>query len=85
MILLTVHFYWQFQRQGTGAVLMSSHKPATAFRPPSTAGVNRPMTAVHGAGYTSHGKIFDPLNQAATAPTPPLELQKDDSYVLSQN
>jgi hypothetical protein len=41
--------------------------------------VNRPMTAVRGAGYTSHGKPFDPLNQAASAPTPPLELQKDDS------
>lgn len=59
--------------------LMSSHKPTTAFRPPSTADVNRPMTAVRGAGYTSHGKVFDPLNQAASAATPPLELQKEET------
>lgn len=39
------------------------------------------MTAVRGAGYTSHGKSFDPLNQAASVPTPPLEIQVDDSYV----
>lgn len=37
------------------------------------------MTAVRGAGYTSHGKVFDPLNEGFTAPTPPLELQKNDS------
>lgn len=61
--------------------LMSSHKPTTAFRPPSTSDVNRPMTAVRGAGYTSHGKVFDPLNQAALAATPPLELQKEETCV----
>lgn len=61
-------------------MLMSSHKPGTGFRPSSTIDVvNRPMTAVRGAGYTSHGKTFDPLNEGAAVPTPPLELQKDES------
>lgn len=56
-------------------------KPGTAGVRPGTGLdlVNRPMTAVRGAGYTSHGKPFDPLNQASAMPTPPLELQKDDS------
>lgn len=55
-------------------------KPNTSFRPGTGIDlVNRPMTAVRGAGYTSHGKPFDPLNQAATVATPPLELQKDES------
>lgn len=72
----------QFQRQGTAKKLMSSHRHTTAFRPVGTAdAVTRPMTAVRGAGYTSHGKAFDPLNQAASEPTPPLELQKDESCV----
>lgn len=64
-----------FKKPGTG-------KPGTAgFRPPTGMdNINRPMTAVRGAGYTSGGvKPFDPLNQASTIQTPPLELQKDDS------
>ncbi|XP_028129725.2 intraflagellar transport protein 88 homolog [Diabrotica virgifera virgifera] len=74
-------------RSGTGFKSNVFGKPGTGFKP-GTAGyrpgtgidtVNRPMTAVRGAGYTSHGKPFDPLNQAASVPTPPLELQKDDS------
>lgn len=75
-------------RSGTGFKPTTNFsKPSTGFKP-ATAGyrpgtgndiVNRPMTAVRGAGYTSHGKPFDPLNQAASVPTPPLELQKDDS------
>lgn len=61
---------------------MTSQKPGTPFRPGSTMStVSRPMTAVRGAGYTSHGKFFDPLNETASVPTPPLELQKDESYV----
>ncbi|KAJ3660276.1 hypothetical protein Zmor_004731 [Zophobas morio] len=73
-------------RSGTGFKPTTNFKPGTSYKPgtgfrPGTATdvVNRPMTAVRGAGYTSHGKPFDPLNQAASAPTPPLELQKDDS------
>ncbi|CAG9821542.1 unnamed protein product [Phaedon cochleariae] len=63
-----------FNKPGTG------FKPGTSFRPGTGVDiVSRPMTAVRGAGYTSHGKPFDPLNQAASLPAPPLELQKDDS------
>ncbi|KAJ3629284.1 hypothetical protein MTP99_013684 [Tenebrio molitor] len=70
----TTNFKQNLDKPGT------SYKPATGFRPGTGIDmVNRPMTAVRGAGYTSHGKPFDPLNQAASAPTPPLELQKDDS------
>lgn len=66
-----------FSKPGT------SFKPGTGFRPATGMDtVSRPMTAVRGAGYTSHGKPFDPLNQAASVPTPPLELQKDDSLVF---
>lgn len=79
-LLNYVQIYLQFQRQGTAMMLMSSYKPGTAFRPGSTLdAVTRPMTAVRGAGYTSHGKVFDPLNQGASAPTPPFELQKDET------
>lgn len=67
-----------FQRQGTAAILpMSALRPGTSFRPMT--GYERPMTAVRGAGYTSHGKMFDPLNQGAVVQAPPLELQKDES------
>lgn len=51
----------------------------------SVDGVNRPMTAVRGAGYTSNrvgsgsSQMFDPLNQAASGPAPPLESKKEDS------
>ncbi|XP_060535116.1 intraflagellar transport protein 88 homolog isoform X2 [Cylas formicarius] len=65
-----------FKRPGTG------FKPGTGFRPGTGADAfSRPMTAVRGAGYTSQGgsKPFDPLNEGGKAPTPPLELQKDDS------
>ncbi|XP_066250634.1 intraflagellar transport protein 88 homolog [Euwallacea similis] len=63
-----------FKKPGSG-------KPLTGFRPQTNAdAVNRPMTAVRGAGYTSGGgKPFDPLNQGAAMQTPPLELQKDDT------
>ncbi|KAL3284015.1 hypothetical protein HHI36_018185 [Cryptolaemus montrouzieri] len=58
----------------------SSRAGTSGFRPgTSVVMVSRPMTAVRGAGYTSHGKPFDPLNQAASVPVPPLELQKNDS------
>ncbi|CAG9770980.1 unnamed protein product [Ceutorhynchus assimilis] len=62
-----------FKKPGSG-------KPLTGFRPQTGSDtVNRPMTAVRGAGYTSGtNKPFDPLNQA-NLQTPPLELQKDDS------
>ncbi|KAJ8973762.1 hypothetical protein NQ317_017564 [Molorchus minor] len=74
-------------RAGTGFKPTTSFKkPGTGFMPgtgfwPGTGVdfINRPMTAVRGAGYTSHGKPFDPLNQAASAPTPPLEIQKEDT------
>lgn len=57
----------------------SAFRPGTQFRPPTgSEGVNRPMTAVRGAGYTSQKQMFDPLNQAATV-TPALETLKDDS------
>lgn len=63
---------------------MSGYRQGTGFRPTTgSESINRPMTAVRGAGYTSHGKVFDPLNQAASAPTPPLELQKDESLILA--
>ncbi|KAL1518115.1 hypothetical protein ABEB36_001787 [Hypothenemus hampei] len=66
-----------YSRSGTG------FKPTTNFKKPQSGKpidhVNRPMTAVRGAGYTSSGKKpFDPLNHG-TMETPPLELQKDDS------
>ncbi|KAK9881542.1 hypothetical protein WA026_016420 [Henosepilachna vigintioctopunctata] len=58
----------------------SARAGTSSFRPgTSIVTVNRPMTAVRGAGYTSHGKPFDPLNQAASVPVPPLDLQKDES------
>lgn len=61
-------------------MLMSSHKPRTGFRLENTVDyVNRPMTAVRGAGYTSHGKVFDPLNEGSTVASPPLELQKNET------
>lgn len=58
--------------------------PMTGFRPGTSADfVNRPMTAVRGAGYTSQKQMFDPLNQAGIAPVT-LELQKDDRYVETE-
>ncbi|XP_045462639.1 intraflagellar transport protein 88 homolog isoform X2 [Harmonia axyridis] len=61
--------------------LRSSTRTGTSNLRSGTATVliNRPMTAVRGAGYTSHGRTFDPALQAATMPVPPLELQKDDT------
>lgn len=59
---------------------MTAMRPGTTFRPMTGYdGVNRPMTAVRGAGYTSHGKVFDPLNQGVMMQAPALELQKDES------
>ena len=64
-----------FKKPGTGKPGTSGFRPQTGVD-----AVSRPMTAVRGAGYTSGGsKPFDPLNQAANAQTPILELQKDDS------
>lgn len=61
---------------------LTGYRQNTGFRPASgIENLNRPMTAVRGAGYTSHGRVFDPLNQASSAPTPPLELQKDESLI----
>lgn len=46
------------------------------------------MTAVRGAGYTSNrvgsgsSQMFDPLNQAANGPAPPLEGKKEDTCVF---
>ncbi|KRT83026.1 Tetratricopeptide repeat-containing protein, partial [Oryctes borbonicus] len=68
-----------YQRQGTALFTASSTQPGTGFRP--TTGmdiINRPMTAVRGAGYTSQKPLFDPLNQGAIIASP-TELQKDDS------
>lgn len=57
----------------------SGMRPGTGFRPGTGIDVvNRPMTAVRGAGYTSQKPVFDPLNQGAII-TSPTELQKDDS------
>ncbi|XP_017786261.1 PREDICTED: intraflagellar transport protein 88 homolog [Nicrophorus vespilloides] len=68
-----------FQRQST-ALVGTAFRPGTQFRPPTgSEGVNRPMTAVRGAGYTSQKQMFDPFNQAAMTPAPALEIQKDDS------
>lgn len=54
-------------------------RPGTGFRPGTSMDlINRPMTAVRGAGYTSQKPIFDPLNQGAII-TSPTELQKNDS------
>ncbi|KAF7281157.1 intraflagellar transport protein 88-like protein nompB [Rhynchophorus ferrugineus] len=64
-----------FKKPGTGKLGTAGFRPPTGMD-----NINRPMTAVRGAGYTSGGvKPFDPLNQASTIQTPPLELQKDDS------
>lgn len=55
---------------GTGRVLTG--RPGTGVRP---------MTAVHGAGYTSQRPgVFDPLNMSSTSrgPAPPLEAGKED-------
>ncbi|XP_046992118.1 intraflagellar transport protein 88 homolog isoform X2 [Schistocerca americana] len=53
------------------------------FRPVTSTqdGVNRPMTAVRGAGYTSQRQtqLFDPLNQAASSPSAQLEMKKEDT------
>ncbi|KAK7867313.1 hypothetical protein R5R35_002130 [Gryllus longicercus] len=53
----------------------------TAFRPVTGTqdGLNRPMTAVRGAGYTSQRPttVFDPLNQASKLPTQ-LESKKEE-------
>jgi len=71
-----------YSRAGTGFKPTTNFKkPLTGFRPQTGVdAVSRPMTAVRGAGYTSGShKPFDPLNQGA--PTPPLELLKDDSLV----
>ncbi|KAJ1521467.1 hypothetical protein ONE63_003135 [Megalurothrips usitatus] len=65
----------------------SGFRGGTALRPftGSVDGVNRPMTAVRGAGYTSNrvgsgsSQMFDPLNQAASGPAPPLESKKEDT------
>lgn len=61
-------------------VPLTGYRPITGFRPVTGSdGVNRPMTAVRGAGYSSQNKVFDPLNQGALSATPPLELPKDES------
>ncbi|KAK3914387.1 Intraflagellar transport protein 88-like protein [Frankliniella fusca] len=65
----------------------SGFRGGTSMRPytGSVDGVNRPMTAVRGAGYTSNrvgsgsSQMFDPLNQAASGPAPPLESKKEDT------
>ncbi|KAI4470504.1 intraflagellar transport protein 88 [Holotrichia oblita] len=68
-----------YQRQGTAMLTASGIRPGTGFRPGTGIDVvNRPMTAVRGAGYTSQKPVFDPLNQGAII-TSPTELQKDDS------
>lgn len=52
-------------------------RPGSGFNEP---GINRPMTAVRGAGYTSHGKkMFDPLNQAANMQNGLAEEQKEET------
>jgi len=43
-------------------------------------GLNRPMTAVRGAGYmTTKNQRFDPLNQSLKISTPSIEIKTDDS------
>ncbi|KAK5640651.1 hypothetical protein RI129_011462 [Pyrocoelia pectoralis] len=54
----------------------SPYRPITGFRPNTGSDVNRPMTAVRGAGYSSQNKVFDPLNQGYSYT---LELPKDES------
>ncbi|XP_044763859.1 intraflagellar transport protein 88 homolog [Coccinella septempunctata] len=63
----------------TGTLRSSTRTAASSLRSGTAAVPNRPMTAVRGAGYTSHGKTFDPTFQSSSMPVPPLELQKDDS------
>ena len=44
-------------------------------------GINRPMTAVRGAGYTA-GKgqnVFDPMNQGTKSATPSIEAKVEDT------
>ncbi|KAF5300708.1 hypothetical protein FQA39_LY11070 [Lamprigera yunnana] len=66
-----------FHRLGTGmAPLTAAYRPITGFRPTTASDVNRPMTAVRGAGYSSQ-KVFDPLNQRLA--TSQFELPKDES------
>lgn len=55
-------------RPGSTFRVDTSYRSVTGRPGTGSAEVNRPMTAVRGAGYTSHGrKMFDPLNQAAQA------------------
>ncbi|KAJ8868875.1 hypothetical protein PR048_030416 [Dryococelus australis] len=49
-------------------------------------GFIRPMTAVRGAGYTSHrpGTSFDPLNQAMKGPSPQMEIKKEETCTFPE-
>ncbi|KAF5281584.1 hypothetical protein FQR65_LT14627 [Abscondita terminalis] len=66
-----------FHRLGTGVVPLTAYRPITGFRPMTGGDVNRPMTAVRGAGYSSQNKVFDPLNQGIG--TSQFELPKDET------
>lgn len=64
----------------TSYTRLGTARPDSSF---TDAGVNRPMTAVRGAGYTSHGKqIFDPLNQASHIQSGQSEPLKEESYAF---
>ncbi|XP_069164782.1 intraflagellar transport protein 88 homolog isoform X2 [Procambarus clarkii] len=63
--------------QGTGAPLHSSLGQVGGGG--SSDGLRRPMTSMRGTGYTSHGSVFDPLNQANKGPAPPLISKTEES------
>ncbi|XP_071956523.1 intraflagellar transport protein 88 homolog isoform X2 [Antedon mediterranea] len=66
-------------RLKTGMMTSSMGRPVTGMAADNTA-TARPMTAVRGAGYSSRGQSFDPLNQAANrGPAPPLEAKAEDT------
>ncbi len=76
----------QFQRQSTARTGIFTRsgtaRPITGIGGES-GGLNRPMTAVRGAGYTGSGKLqqgFDPLNSAGSkVATPSIEPKVEDT------
>lgn len=85
-ILIKLIAFPQFQRQSTARTGIFTRsgtaRPITGIGGES-GGLNRPMTAVRGAGYTGSGKLqqgFDPLNSAGSkVSTPSIEPKVEDT------
>jgi len=90
MHIYVKHIHLQFKREPTGRTGIFTRggtaRPITGAGGDS-GGLNRPMTAVRGAGYTAAGRgqhPFDPLNSASKKGTPSLEPKPEDTYVLTK-